>query len=589
MGALKMEYHDKIHRDKFSYHNSDFTWDPIDSETVKSDATHNSSKEAANTAAGYTGEDTSQTTKIQDVEATTTPVTTPTLAYELQQLDDIQASRGCGNIMTGKSEWDHKNFTDNYDFASQEAARFDRYKMHCKEVINLNNDIDWEDLIRFTKPYKFYRKSLWVPAFDGLHHIPLSTARDYRRYLVAKARMFTQYNSLFIMDKITPSLTKEAFENAVTDPDAVDDKAFERNKHYLAITNQVVCVEDGTINFYSPEDEEVKNIVFTYSIDAEYDEDADSTYFEEYLHHALHVPRKMKGKNKKSDAARWHFWECMAFLVFSDLEGKAIINIHGEGGSGKTRFVRGFLQRIMLPANWAVFEADIKAVISDHGSASYLNRHLLVSTEANGVQGQAEIDSKKRLSGGDDIIINPKGKAMTSESVNLHLLEICNHKPLYNPLLIDNALINRYQFLQVYPPPAIDVKNNLEDLLYANRDYFLTMCIKAMARLQKNKYRFTECKKDLKLKQSVFEDTPAKRFCEECCEYVKPSGEKEFTSFKELKNAYMRWKEENAEDCKYQDLRQELFNLGFHMGRRKIKDHDGKTHIIRGLKMLKLK
>jgi putative DNA primase/helicase len=252
------------------------------------------------------------------------------------------------------------------------------------------------------------------------------------------------------------------------------------------------------------------------------------------------------------------------------------------GDEGKTTLTN-VIQDIVLPKGVAVCEADAERALSEHGVASFPDARVLVLTEANREQSQRNVDDKKRMSGGDGIMINPKHAAMLADKVNFKLLEVCNHPAPFKDGTDDNAIKNRYQYIQVYPAPKDKRRDNLKDKLVDERDYFVTMCIKGIARMQKNKYKFTACKKDDDVKEEVFGNTPVAAFLSDM--YIEDrENDEAFEPVVDMKRQYNKWANENGCDCKFKQLKQGIVNRGFPFGRKHVNGAKQNPYGFRGLK-----
>lgn len=179
------------------------------------------------------------------------------------------------------------------------------------------------------------------------------------------------------------------------------------------------------------------------------------------------------------------FWQMGGNLIFPNPDAKTIFIMHGDGNDGKS-LLCSFIKRITIPSK-AVCDADSTTAFSTFGIAAFADSQIVFLHELNGTISQLTADIIKRLTGGDGVMINRKNKDIVDALLKLKLLITCNHIPSFAPGVIDQALINRLQFLKVNAPPKKYEDKQLLEKLWEERDYFITMSIKGYARRSSGK------------------------------------------------------------------------------------------------------
>lgn len=478
------------------------------------------------------------------------------LQEEREDLNRDQEARG-SKIVTRASPMDKEHVDHVPDSAARNNAAVDYYDIGAPPPLPLKQ-IKWFQLVEVIRPYRVYHNILWVKALDAHHYVEIRNVEDFMRYAITRLSMLAVYDKDDLLKTVTAEKARKAFLAARVDPVAIkagDD--FEGHPQYLPLRDQVVRVKQGKIKFFSYDQCERGHIAFNYCIDACYDEAADSTYFEKFLSDYI---------GEKKDA-HLRYWELHGDLFFEDNTSKAIVCVYGvKGNEGKTT-ESNMIQELVLPKGIAVCEADAQRALSEHGAATFPFARILILTEANAEQGQREVDYKKRISGGDGFMINPKHATMVADKVKFKLLEICNHPAAFKDGTDDNAIKNRYQYVQVYPAPAEKRSPNLKRNLLRNRDYFVTQCVRGFARLQENNYQFTQCAKDDAVKDVVFGSTPVIAFLEDCCLENASGGT--FTPANDVKDAYKKWAKRAQCHCKFKQVKQGLINHGHSFCRRR--------------------
>ncbi len=337
---------------------------------------------------------------------------------------------------------------------------------------------------------------------------------------------------------------RRLFKELQVDPDVAERQIrFIGMENNLNVANGIVTVHNGKVELVE------KNIssAFKYCINANFDESATGEFFEKFLSGFIGV----------DEEAHRRFWQLMGHILFDNPTGKALVWLYGRGNDGKSEFVK-FLQKIILPRS-AVFPSDVRTAFDKHGAAYFKDAKLLVLHETNKPITAGQVEGLKRFTGNDDFAVNPKGKEIEPNVFHLKILVTGNHLPTFEPGLLDDALKNRLQFVQVFSVPPAERVEHIADVLYQERDYFLLKAIYGFADLQSLKFQFTECEKDSLLTDVVFDNDVAGVFLTECCNV----GEGEYVFGGTFKSFASDWLRINNFDWSTEVLRKALIAKGF--------------------------
>lgn len=395
--------------------------------------------------------------------------------------------------------------------------------------------------------YHVWKGCIYVREIGAFHYIPMPTPNALRTYLLrllcngesTKLRSFQQ--------RIRPAKVKRLYRDILDDPFAQDSgKKFINDGNCLLVSNYCIIVEDGQVFPIPIEKLKETGMYFTYAVNASYDENSKHETWDRFL--------EIFVGSEEDDIRR--FWQMMGNLYFSNQGAKTIVIIHGDGNDGKS-LLCSFIKRIMIP-NKAVCDADSTTAFSTFGIAAFADSQIVFLHELNNPISQLTADIIKRLTGGDGVMINRKNKDIIDALLKVKLLITCNHIPSFEPGVIDQALINRLQFLKVNAPPKKYEDKQLLEKLWEERDYFITMSILGYADLQANQYQFTSSEKDKLLADTVLGANPAIAFRNCCCNVQK---EGYLTAF-EFKVALKLWQRASLDNTKLKDIKLSLQNLG---------------------------
>lgn len=408
------------------------------------------------------------------------------------------------------------------------------------------------DLLKKYADYRVWKGSIYVKAIGAFHYIPLPNSSALRSYLFKLICDGNAQKLRSLQRRIKPSKAKRIFTDIMDDPFAQETgKDFINNGNCILTANGVCIVEGGVVKLVSHNKMSDQGLLFTYSANAAYDLNAKHDSWDRFLN--IFIGKKPENRKR--------FWQLIGNLLFPNPAAKAIVIMHGNGNDGKTLLCK-VIKRIFTPL-YAVCDADATTAFSTFGIASFANAQIVFLHELNRTISQLSADIIKRLTGGDGVMINKKHKDIVDALLRLKLLITCNHLPRFAPGVIDQALINRLQFLKVQAPPKELEDTELADKLYEERDYFLTMAILGYADLQNNKFKFSPSKKDRLLEKTVLGIDPAIAFRNDCCTIT----ENGFMPAADFKVALKIWQKASLDTSKMKDIKNALQNLGYRFGK----------------------
>ncbi len=337
---------------------------------------------------------------------------------------------------------------------------------------------------------------------------------------------------------------RSIFQTLQIDPDiSARSILFEGKRNCLNVANGIVKVENAKITFVDL----AEKFCFKYQLDARFDMKAKGAIFERFL----------CGFIGTDPMAHRRFWQLMGHLLFENMTGKSVVWFYGKGNDGKSQFVK-FLQKILKPQS-TLYCSDVGSAFDKHGLAYFTDAKLVVLQETNKPLTLSNVDVIKRLTGNDDVTVNPKNRPMYTKNFSLKMLVLGNHLPMFAPGVVDDALKQRLQFVRVFSVPTEERVENISEILYGERDYFVTKAVEGFADLQASNFNFALCQKDEDLARTVLENDVASVFLEECCEIADGNyvfGER-FKSFAE------GWLHMGFYDWSVEDLRKALIAKGF--------------------------
>jgi len=391
----------------------------------------------------------------------------------------------------------------------------------------------------------FCDQKLWLRENGCAYYRPIGDLMDFCRFsVVCLMEKFNVEKDSAMEIGADFKMLKKIFSALLIDPDVqMRGILFNGKQNYLNLKNGVILVENGVISFLRMD----KELCFKYQVNAHFNKRAEGTVFEKFLH----------GFIGDDPMAHRRFWQLMGHLLFENMTGKSLVWFYGKGNDGKSQFVK-FLQKILQPKS-ALYCSDVGSAFDKHGLAYFTDAKLVVLQETNKTLTLSNVDVIKRLTGNDDVTVNPKNRPMYTKNFSLKILVLGNHLPMFAPGVVDDALKQRLQFVRVFSVPTEERVENISEILYGERDYFVTKAVEGFADLQASNFNFALCQKDEDLARTVLENDVASVFLEECCEIADGNyvfGER-FKSFAE------GWLHMGFYDWSVEDLRKALIAKGF--------------------------
>lgn len=263
-----------------------------------------------------------------------------------------------------------------------------------------------------------------------------------------------------------------------TDPD------IQKDEDDIKMKDNLICFRNGVYNYESNIlKEHSKKYYFFNFVDADFDPESDSTgdKFNAYLDSCSGGDIELKKL----------ITEVIGYIISNSMAAKKIFIIYGVPDSGKTTFAE-FLNKLLGSENCC------------HVALQDLNKRFQVS-ELCGKKLCSNMDIPntiikdtsllKQLSGNDLITAERKYENLFSFKNQCKLLYGCNSMPKVQNVENELAFINRLiiiPFKYIVPPEKQDkelVKNLLKE-----RNYIITIALKAFKKVVENNYQFSKCK-----------------------------------------------------------------------------------------------
>jgi len=422
------------------------------------------------------------------------------------------------------------------------------------------------------------------------YYVPLLNASALREWLVEVIgkTVYGENASADEINRITEALSQSFCSDLIHNLRCNyvmrrKEKLLTSGNNMFPLQDKVSVVSDGKIKTMSYAE---CGAAFRYQLDAKFDLEAEGFYTRRFL-------RDFLGADEEEDKAAWlRFWETLGYLLVPNQSAKVILFWYGLGDDGKSTLIR-VVKKMVFPEG-AVNDADIKTTTGSFGLSACIGSMLVVFHETNKPISLETSNFWKRITGGDGVTVNRKHRDMVQGKLNAKMLVTANKFVTFAPGVLDRALERRLEFVQVYAPKH-EKDPELGEKLYAERDFIITQAIRGYARLQKNNFRFTACKKDSRLKELVLNGDATRAFLEDCadpaCVQGPIAGDCTFAS--ELAEVFKRWKKITGEKLTYKNLRESLLMRGFQYGRIRTREEDefegfgSQPRVWRGLKLKK--
>lgn len=230
----------------------------------------------------------------------------------------------------------------------------------------------------------------------------------------------------------------------------------------------------------------------------------------------------------------------LGFLMLPGYPGKKILVMGMAKNSGKSMISR-FFQKLVGPelvCGQTPFDMNEKHALSEfRGKIANIAPDL-----PSMVIKPGPIGTIKSLSGGDLVSVNPKGK--DRQSLFCFTKQILGTNSPIKLQQFDEAFWDRVEIIPyIHSISQANRIDNLEELLFEERDAIVTKCLKEARRLVRNGYQFPECAVADAMKDSwIGWQAYAKVFLQTHCAAEVGC----FTPSTPLYNAYLQYCQENT-------------------------------------------
>lgn len=252
-----------------------------------------------------------------------------------------------------------------------------------------------------------------------------------------------------------------------------------------------------------------------------------------------HFDRYLETSSGGDESIKRRICAMLGFLMLPGYPGKKILVMGMAKNSGKSMISR-FFQKLVgteLVCGQTPFDMNEKHALSEfRGKIANIAPDLPAMVIKPG-----PIGTIKSLSGGDLVSVNPKGK--DRQSLFCFTKQILGTNSPIKLQQFDEAFWDRVEIIPYIHSISQENRiDNLEELLFEERDAIVTKCLKEARRLVRNGYQFPECAVADAMKDSwIGWQSHAKVFLQIYCVAEKGC----FTASTPLYNAYLQFCEEN--------------------------------------------
>lgn len=301
---------------------------------------------------------------------------------------------------------------------------------------------------------------------------------------------------------------------------------------HLVFPKTKVLLANGCFDLLTEKPAEIEESdFFVCRINAKYlpDRKLSCPYFDAYLETSSGGDKSIKKR----------ICAMLGYMMLSGYPGKKILVLGTAKNSGKSMIIR-FYQRLVgeeLVCAQTPFDMSEK-----HALAEFMGKIANTPMDLPAMRIRpSSAGMMKNLSGGDMVSVNPKGESR--RSLCCYTKQVLGTNSAITLEMFDEAFWDRVEIIpyihSIDPEDRID---NLEELLFEERDAIVTKCLKAARKLVLNGYQFPECKAAEEMKDAwIGWQAQAKAFLQNNCVAEKGC----FTASAPLYQAYLQYCEKN--------------------------------------------
>ena len=274
---------------------------------------------------------------------------------------------------------------------------------------------------------------------------------------------------------LTTRNTREIFSQLLFKAKQLTLESFDNDENYLNVLNGVVNLSSGELLPHDPQ------YNFLGVIKANYLPEG----CEEPIHFIKMIERAFD-----TEADRRLFLETFAYLISGIYSAKKAIVYVGESNTGKSVILRLL---ISLIGEEFVSNVPLEKLSDRFAIHTIYGKKLNICGEHEKGQIIMKTSVFKGLVGRDRLDAEPKGRDHYAFIPKTKCLFACNDLPEFNPRLLEDALLNRFIFVEFKNPIPEDKRiKNFDEILLQERDSILTLLIKTLTQWKKDGCKFTE-------------------------------------------------------------------------------------------------
>lgn len=226
-------------------------------------------------------------------------------------------------------------------------------------------------------------------------------------------------------------------------------------------------------------------------------------------------------------------------LTFSNVKGyraKKSLFIVGAGNTGKSQ-LKGVVERII--GSQYVMNMNLKTLEGRWGLGNCFRKRIIGSDDQS-LDDLKDLSHFKQITGGDTVFAETKGKNGFTFKYN-GVVWICSN---VMPKFSGDRGEHLYERFIIYTPKNVVKEEKrdkqLQDKLFAEREYIIYQAIIALKKLIKHNYIFTENRYSVEqLEKYRMDNDPFMSFLDECC--VVPDDENRMVSTRTFFDFYREW------------------------------------------------
>lgn len=327
-------------------------------------------------------------------------------------------------------------------------------------------------------------------------------------------------------ERLSSSITNEIFSQLLARARQMTIEDFDKDERYLNVLNGVIDLDSGEFMQHDPK------FHFRSVITAKYNntDSASPVNFLSMLKQVFDTEEDQK-----------RFLESLAYLISSTYSAKKAFVYIGRSNTGKSVILRLITEMI---GREFVSNIPLERLSDRFAIHTLCGKKINICGEHESSQSIKKASVFKELIGGDWMDAEPKGVDHYSFRARTKCLFACNKMPEFKSTLMEEALYNRFIFVEFKNPiPEGKRIENFDEILSQEKDGILKLLVDEMIKLRQGGYKFTQtASSDALMEAFKGQKDDIGQFVEDCCELSADSN----TPVYRLNEKYDTYCEENC-------------------------------------------